>query len=243
MKNTISYLALVSLILTGCTYTNYSLDTARQAKVGWKYSYSSPVITYVKQASLQNNKLLSLCFTAKDSDNHSQREFTYTIDLAESNIKNNSNVKSDFFTIYEMNNLEFSEGCKIAVDDENKIPVLETAPKKLNQLTKNLNKTTLYLVKKSNPRYNYLALSSSKPIIHDYETVLLQVKKLKKINGISVDKEILWYAAVPFAALADTATALGFIVMGICSDAASTTSSFTEDDPRLKDNYTCLGGF
>ncbi|MCX4027562.1 hypothetical protein H0A36_19425 [Endozoicomonas sp. SM1973] len=239
MKNTISFLALVSSILAGCTYTNYSLDTARQAKVGWKYSYSSPTITYVKQASLQNNRLLSLCFAAKESDNHSQREFTYTIDLAESNIENNSSVKSDFFTIHEMNNLEFYEGCEIAANDENNIPVLETAPRKLTQLTKNLNKTTLYLVKKNNPRYNYLALSSSQPIIHDYKTVLLKVKKLKKINGISVDKEILWYAAVPFAAIADTATALGYVVMGICSH----TDPTTEGDPRFEDNNPCLGGF
>ncbi|WP_163831715.1 hypothetical protein [Spartinivicinus ruber] len=239
MKNTISYLAFVSSLVAGCTYTNYSLDTAKQAKVGWQYAYSSPTITYVKQASLQNNRLLSLCFAAKENDNHSQREFTYTIDLAESNIENNNSVKSDIFTIHEMDNLKFSEGCKNTVSDENKLPVLEAEPQMLKLLSKNIDKTTLYLIKKKNPRLNYLALSSPNPVINNYKTILFKIKKLRKINGISIDKEILWYAAVPFAAIADTATALGYVVMGICSN----TDSTTEDDPRFDRHNPCLGGF
>ncbi|WP_163835598.1 hypothetical protein [Spartinivicinus ruber] len=245
------FIFLLTSALTGCIITSETLEVANQARAKWNYSYSSPQINYVKIASLKNNNQLSVCFTLKNSNDFTQKEYTYSIDLSPENISKNSSIKSDFFIVHEMDNLSFSLGCQSKAKDENLIPVIETKPKKFSELTKSIKKSALYIVNKENPVNNYLILTSPDPIIYENKVVILKPKKVKKINGVSIDKELLLYAAVPFTIVADaafnTVVVVMALLMGNCSSSNSSKKSSTKDDVRIKDksnrNSGCSGGF
>ncbi|MBU2713659.1 hypothetical protein [Zooshikella harenae] len=102
---------MVTIVLSGCGLTEYTLDKAEKPDFKWKYSYNRPAITYVKKAYLIEDKYLSLCMDVQFDRGKSSKEYSYTIHFDELSEYVNQKIISDVFTVYEVDNLRFSEGC------------------------------------------------------------------------------------------------------------------------------------
>ncbi|MGI0118240.1 hypothetical protein [Zooshikella sp. RANM57] len=212
---------VVANVLAGCTLTEYTLDKAKKPDFKWKYSYNRPAITYVKKAYLMEDKYLSLCMDVQIDRRKPSKEYSYTIHFDELSKYVNQKIISDVFTVYEIDNLRFSEGCQNP-EGSQRLPVEEIASQQIKKFKKNVSETMIYLVKKSNPKQNYLAFTSIKPVLGKNKTIILRIKRIQKINGVSIDTGFLWYGAVPFAIIGDAAIIAGTVIAASCKDSACT---------------------
>ncbi|MBU2708969.1 hypothetical protein KCM76_23440 [Zooshikella marina] len=212
----LSFLLLAVVLMGGCTLTEYTLEKAKKPDFNWKYSYKRPAITYVKNAYLAE-EYLSLCMNVQMDKGQPSKEYSYKIQFDELSKYVSQKIVSDVFTVYEVDNLHFSAGCRIPSGLKS-LPIEEITPQQIKKFKKNIAETKLFLVKKSNAKQNYLAFTSVKPILGKNNTIILRVKKIKKINGVSIDTGFLWYGAVPFAIVGDAAIIAGYIVASGCME-------------------------